>query len=175
MYTRYNSCLIAFRDTGFPKIRRKIVQRRVISSHKNFQSIRPRFQFIPLPALSPFSSLGHDASLHRLVNRRKKRGNGESGTDGRKRVSEKGVLGRDIKSSSTGVTRCGVIHPCPQSPPLFSSRVPPDAPSLLFPLAPRSSPLSRLHYPGLPRENPPPFVKGDPTKSPASYTCVQKG
>lgn len=147
--------------------------RRVISSNKNFRSIRPCFQFIPLPTLSPFSSLGHDASLHRLVNRRKKRGDGESSTNGRKRVSEKGVLGTGTsKALPRGWPATGWSTPVRKVHPSL-----PPASLLMLPLyfflsllAPLPTPLSEL-----PRENPPPFVKGDPTKSPESYTCVQKG
>lgn len=138
----------------------------------------PKFSVNP-PALGRL--IPHPATASRSIGsltRKKKRGNGGGGREGgeatrakrtEEKVSEKSVLGRDIKSSSTGVTR---------RDPLLSAKALPSpplpSPSSPLPLPPSFLP-PRLPHPGLPRENPAPFVKGDPTKSPTSHTCVQKG
>lgn len=111
----------------------------------------------------------HARSIGSLNSKKKTRGQPESGADGRKRVPEKRCLRPGHQKLFHGGDPAA-IHPCPRkgSLSLFLSfsLFPPDALSL-FLLVLLSSPL--------PRENPPPFVKGDPTKSPTSHTCVQKG
>lgn len=90
-----------------------------------------------------------------------------------KEYPKKGVLGRDIKSSSTGVIPPRSIPVRKGSLSLFFSFS--FARSISSPPPPLSMFLLVLLSSPLPRENPPPFVKGDPTKSPTSHTCVQKG
>lgn len=132
---------------------------------RNFRSIHPRFRFILHPTIA-FRSIGS-------LTRKKKKKTRKGGGSGRKSVRKKCLRPGNIKSSSTGVTRprstllSAKTLSLSRSSPFLSRSCP-----LLPPSSLSSSPLSRLF-----RENPPPpFVKGDPTKSPpTSYTCVQKG
>lgn len=96
-----------------------------------------------------------------------------------KECPKKGVLGRDIKSSSTGVTRRGPSLSAKALPLPLYLRLSRPLPSLSLSLL--TAPLCALlvplpsPLPGLPRENPLPFVKGDPTKSPGESHVRAKG